>query len=200
MERKRDLYASAKRSQHMIQQALLNLMETKDFHQITVSEIMKEADLVRRTFYAHYKTKEDILNAAIDRVIEESSLVFEQGVRTCQGNMPLVYFQLWCNQVQLVSVLKKNGLLSLLKRFDTYIVQLVSDHRVLDQANISARAAQYAPFFYTGAMLNLLEIWYDNGMEETPEQLSHLFGELFMVGQASDSQICNYNQQAPATA
>lgn len=51
--------------------ALLALMNEKDFKEISVSDIVRAADLNRGTFYKHYQYKEDILNEIMDEVITD---------------------------------------------------------------------------------------------------------------------------------
>ena len=41
--------------------ALIKLLSKKDFAQITVGEIIEQADVGRATFYAHFETKDDLL-------------------------------------------------------------------------------------------------------------------------------------------
>src|SRR5574344_656791 len=41
--------------------ALARLLKEKDFERITVSEIIREADITRKTFYNHYQDKIDLV-------------------------------------------------------------------------------------------------------------------------------------------
>ena len=54
-------YKSAKRSRKMIRTAFAKLMLEKEVDKITITDIVKEADLNRGTFYAHYQTPSDVL-------------------------------------------------------------------------------------------------------------------------------------------
>ncbi|BBG32326.1 HTH-type transcriptional regulator EthR [Streptococcus agalactiae] len=45
--------------------AFSELLETKSFEQITVSDLAKKARLSRRSFYNHYNSKEDFLRESI---------------------------------------------------------------------------------------------------------------------------------------
>jgi len=191
MERKRDLYSSAIRSRKMIREALIELMAEKHFNDISVSEITKRADLVRRTFYAHFKTKEDVLIAYIDELISESIEEITEGVQRCSGNLPLVYFRLWYDHKELTVLLKKNNQLLLLKVFEKYITHISNQFNAFSNMGFSKGAEKYASNFYAGAMWNMLDLWLEEGMKETPEELSDLFSELFLMGQQVEKNACD---------
>ncbi|EUJ33670.1 TetR family transcriptional regulator [Listeria floridensis FSL S10-1187] len=52
-------------------QAFLELLDTKNVEQITVSDLVKQADVNRTTFYRHYREKEDLLNEMIADVLAD---------------------------------------------------------------------------------------------------------------------------------
>lgn len=47
-------YRSSIRSKNLIKKALAKLLNEKDLSKITVSDIIREADISRGTFYAHF--------------------------------------------------------------------------------------------------------------------------------------------------
>lgn len=49
------------KTRQLIEQAFAQLMREKDYQQISVSEIIKTANIGRSTFYAHFATKDDLL-------------------------------------------------------------------------------------------------------------------------------------------
>lgn len=59
-----------RRTRAMMEEAILGLMEEKDYPKITVQEIARKSGLNRATFYLHYYDKDDLLeklmNAALD--------------------------------------------------------------------------------------------------------------------------------------
>ena len=67
-------YKSAKRSRKLIRSAFAKLLLEKPIEKITVTDIVKEADLNRGTFYAHYQSPysvvEEIENEIIDKVLD----------------------------------------------------------------------------------------------------------------------------------
>ena len=59
------------RSTIAIKEAFLNLLKEKDFNYITISEIVKNANYNRGTFYSHYASKEDLLDEIIQDTLTE---------------------------------------------------------------------------------------------------------------------------------
>lgn len=66
-------YRSAVRSRRLIRSALLELLQEKKFEKITVTDIVKRADINRSTFYAHYADvralMEEIQNEFVERAL-----------------------------------------------------------------------------------------------------------------------------------
>lgn len=58
-------------SQNLISDALFSLMKRKSFHQITVTEICKKADIGRKTFYRNFELREDIIDFQLDLLCDE---------------------------------------------------------------------------------------------------------------------------------
>lgn len=51
------------RSRRLLWEALLALLQNEDWAEISVQMICDRADVARSTFYAHYQTKQDLLDA-----------------------------------------------------------------------------------------------------------------------------------------
>lgn len=54
-----------RRTQMLLQNALSSLLESKSFNEITITDICKQADIARITFYQHYESKEALLLAEV---------------------------------------------------------------------------------------------------------------------------------------
>ena len=70
-------YKSALRSIKLIKDAYIALMHEKKSDKITVSDIVKKANLNRGTFYAHYKKTSDIKKEIENEIIEQINSTFE---------------------------------------------------------------------------------------------------------------------------
>ena len=71
MEEKKE-YRSAIRSRRLIHQAFLELLQEKNFEKITVTDIVKRADINRSTFYAHYPDVRGMVEALLENTINQS--------------------------------------------------------------------------------------------------------------------------------
>lgn len=61
VKRKKAEYRSSIRSKQMIKDALLSLMIEKPFEKISITDIVRRADINRGTFYAHYSNTDEVL-------------------------------------------------------------------------------------------------------------------------------------------
>lgn len=58
------------KTQERLQNALLELLETKDLKTVTVKEICDKAGISRNAFYQHYGYKEDLYDQMVERATE----------------------------------------------------------------------------------------------------------------------------------
>ena len=62
---------TAIRSRNEITKALIKLMGKYPYNEITVTQIVMETDLVRKTFYRNFNSKDDVLDSIINSAIIE---------------------------------------------------------------------------------------------------------------------------------
>jgi AcrR family transcriptional regulator len=56
------------RTRNALGEALVSLIRRKPYEAITVEDILQEADVGRSTFYAHFKSKDDLLERGLERL------------------------------------------------------------------------------------------------------------------------------------
>jgi len=64
------------KSKQALKNALLTLLQHKSFNEITITNIVREADLNRGTFYKHYQYKEEILSELFEDVTVDLTKAF----------------------------------------------------------------------------------------------------------------------------
>lgn len=70
-----------RRTKESFKAALLSLMEEKNFHTITITEIVNMANYNRGTFYSHYEQKEDLLDEIIGEMFEKLNEAYRKPYR-----------------------------------------------------------------------------------------------------------------------
>ena len=66
------------KSQKAIQNAFLEMLLKDGFDMITIKELTEKAYISRKTFYLHYVDKYDLLNAVVNKHLEELGIICEK--------------------------------------------------------------------------------------------------------------------------
>lgn len=79
-----------------IEEQLLAKLKSTRFHQLTVSEICREAQITRATFYQHYGSLADVLDELLDDMMEELGDVPFEMCESCSAmNQPPSQERIW---------------------------------------------------------------------------------------------------------
>ncbi len=62
-----------------IAQTLSEMMLTRPYEEISVSELCKKADIPRKSFYRYFDTKDDAFNFLVDKMLFECDTLIEKG-------------------------------------------------------------------------------------------------------------------------
>lgn len=164
------------RSQKSYIDALFALMQQKPYTEITVSELSEYAQYDRRTYYRHFKSKDDILCLSCAALLNEmAELMNRKGALTPRSGF-LSYFEFWSRHKDFLTLLDRHGLLHFLgERQDMlmyqYVGQLVHDD-LPEKLSGTSEFSQYAFYFTQGGLWFALVFWIRSGMKQTPEQLT----------------------------
>ncbi|MDO4343177.1 MAG: TetR/AcrR family transcriptional regulator [Eubacteriales bacterium] len=158
-------------SKRMIEDALFELMKEKNYEKITVSELVKRADVARRTFYRLYNRKEDILEAYFMRLYQE----YKDGHGILQNydvrQIAREYFSFWYQHRDVLLLLHQSGLDSLLLYYIMgYGAADIVKERIMDEQLRCVKDMEYFAAYSMGGFGNLLYQWISKGMKGNPEQ------------------------------
>jgi AcrR family transcriptional regulator len=172
----KSLNPSSIRSRQMMQDALLSLMQKKPYDKITITEITEEADLVRKTFYRHYRRKEDILNEYINELFEEYIDMLLKQREINNFLVKQIYFEFWQNHFEFALLLKKNNLLiNILKMYDIYIPKINKMFPCKDSTHYDEITIRYQNAFASGAFWKTLCLWIEEGGRIPPREMAKRF-------------------------
>lgn len=165
---------TALRSKTWITESLLKLMEEKDFTKITITEIIKNADLTRQTFYRNFDSKEDILYEYVNKLFESC---FDEIEKIPEKNMRMIlitYFQYWHKNKDFLLLMTKNKLIH--KTMDFYYPYMNKhfNQSIIKFSGNSNSEIDYMKYFLLGGLIQVKTHWLENGFLETPTELADL--------------------------
>lgn len=105
--------------------ALFHLMKTKNYSQISVTEICEDAQLSRKTFYRRFTSKKNILDYYFDEKISKYTSYVENKMPKNFDEFVTIFFSFWEREQDDLKILQKNNLLvSMLYKFNSQSVEI----------------------------------------------------------------------------
>ena len=150
-----------RRTRKLLQDSLSALLESKSFSDLSITDICKQADIARVTFYQHYENKEALLVAsvadfftglyktvdqdALDRYLETGEAGAINSTRQVNSAEP--------TQMKLISVALQYTGDAVRKLAISSFLETYSQH----ETALDERETQVLATFYVGGILTLLE-------------------------------------------
>lgn len=159
--------------ENKIADALLKLMDEKDYDSITITEIVEKAGVSRVTYYRYFKTKEDI----VTRYFELTKNRFMMTVNLSAGEAPdvenndvtiLALFLFFKSNMKANKCLRK-------ARLDGVLLEFLSTEFC---DNLPVKLDKYLAYFVAGALYNVLIHWLDNDCKDPIEEVSKPFVDI----------------------
>jgi AcrR family transcriptional regulator len=181
-----------RRSRRALHAALVELATEKGYDSVTIDDLTTRADMARRTFYAHYVDKDDLLKAIVtdllDDLIERVTAIMPVDMRDAQGRVIHEMFshgQAHRDVYRMVLAGAGNGMgLRMLANTMSKTAQVVfaSQH---EELGVSPRLPiDFVARAFVGQHLTLLRWWLDNHTGYSLEQLAAMRLALMVRGEA----------------
>ena len=155
-----------KESQEKIEKAFIELLQTRQINEITVSDLIKTTGLNRSTFYANYIDIYDLGDKTREKLEREFSNLFAD----------YDYFNERSGALKMFTHIKENQIF-----YKTYFKlcydekHLISiyDTRRAEQEHIASNIKYHIEFFRNG--LNaIIKLWLADGCKESPEEMAEV--------------------------
>lgn len=153
-----------------IQTALINLMATRDFANITITELVKKSGVSRAAFYRNYKTKEDVLKDFSINIIK--LIVSTLKDQSLKDNL-LDWFRMFFTSLK---ANRKTIDLIFRAKINIYEYMIESgvivtkEYSEIDEYNVAALMA---------GMIAIATKWYKNNFRESINEMAELTYNLF---------------------
>ncbi len=153
-------------SQEKIEKAFIELLQTREIKEISVSDLIKITDLNRSTFYANYMDIFDLADKTRQKLEREFSNLFAD----------YDYFGERSGALKMFTHIKENQLF-----YKTYFKLCYDDKHLIstcdperaEKENVTANLKYHIEFFRNG--LNaIIKLWLAGGCQESPEEMAEV--------------------------
>jgi AcrR family transcriptional regulator len=167
-----------------MEDALLKLMQTENYREITIQEITDNAGLSRRTFYRNYFSKDEILEGYFYKIwLEYESLVRKQTDLNLP-NIARIFFAVMQEHFNFLSLINRHHLLPLFLSKVDELLPSTFDELKGEKMPFPKESTQYALIFSTGGFMRILIRWMNDSGQKPPEEMAAVVKDLI--------SICNY--------
>lgn len=167
-------------------QAFFDQLTLHTYDAITVSSIAEQAQLSRRTFYRHFKTKDDLLQQYLKTIFDQYTERLLQKKITRHEDTLQLFFSFWQNYASELRLLQKHGLYErVLSVVNQWYPTIYRELQVPWHIDGSLQEILYASSFGAGGYFNILASWIRKGCQETPEEMAH-FVETILKSMAQE--------------
>lgn len=155
-----------RQSQEKIEQAFIELLQTREMKEITVSDLIKMTQLNRSTFYANYIDIFDLADKTREKLEKDFSSLFADYDYLHERSGALKMFRhIKENQIFYQTYFK-------LCYDDKHLISIY-DARRAEQEHIDRNIKYHIEFFRNG--LNaIIKLWLAGGCQETPEEMAEV--------------------------
>ena len=175
------------RRQRELEQGLLKAMGSQPYEKITLTDLCRQLQIPRKSFYRYFPTKEDCLLALIDHALADCNgvaLGSWTGGNSLDSRAQIRFFRYWQENKALLDAIRDNRLERLLLERTTVIVDRMKENTPC----VSFAVEQVDYFIAHGLMLSVLR-WHRYGFSSTPEEMGEVFRELLTSARISLSRL-----------
>lgn len=177
------------KTREAIFQALAKLLQKKSFSNITVQEIIDEANVGRTTFYAHFETKDHLLKAMCESIFDhvltehlekEDTHDFSGKTKDLPEMLEHILYHLQDEKEEILEILlTESGDLFLHYFSDGIRTMLEKNKKTLPKVS-KGLPKDYQIEMLTSGIVETVRWWVGHRMKYTPEQMAGYFKEIYL--------------------
>lgn len=181
-------YRSSIRSKNLIKKAVAKLIHEKEIGKITVSDIIREADISRGTFYAHFSDADAVMNQIESEEFENlrkyvDAFGFENITVNVSDFITRICEYLERDKEYYKMLTQSNILNNFIWRlvnayYERLFEGVISASEDLDKDDVST----YLIYITSGAKTVILG-WLNEEIKATPDQMGERLGKLITLSQ-----------------
>ena len=169
----------------LMDEALLRLLETKEYDYITVKEICEKAGVNRSTFYLHYQTMDELLEESLSYMLRKFDKQYDDRTKaklqsdalenlfliTPEYIVPYLEF-LKEHKSLFITAVKKPNIFKMNRYFDLMYDNVFGN--ILERFRVNEKERKYILAFFIGGMHTIIIEWIKRGCEESVSYIAEL--------------------------
>ena len=163
----------------IIKESLIELLQTNDIHQITVTSICNKANINRGTFYSYYKDSFDLLKSIEDDLFDQIlSYLNETPTKDYTDSLLIKVLELISENKDLCNIL-------LCKQKDGIIDRIIDITNKANLRNLFYKSNEFndSHFDYlirysVSGILAIIQVWLRNNLKESPKEIVKIINNI----------------------
>ncbi|MCR5421391.1 MAG: TetR/AcrR family transcriptional regulator, partial [Lachnospiraceae bacterium] len=160
-----------------IYKALTELLKKKRFEDITVRQIIDEANIGRSTFYSYFETKDQLLlemcnelfaHVLSDSLLPEKSHDFSTDHEDSGALMEHILWHIKDHEANIRSIMNGESEKIFTKYFSAYLENTFGDR--ITNLNIDV-SDEFKKQFFIGSFTNTVKWWISTGLKQKPKDI-----------------------------
>ena len=153
-------------TKNYIIQALYELLSRRNINEINVSEICEKAGVSRMSFYRNFKSKEDLVNKSLEKILLDLKESLSQQELINQYIVTREIFSTALKYTKISQAFKNSDYI------DKFIASIGDQLFTFSPEDKINPTKKYVPIFYFSALAGVLAVWLNNGTKESPEEMA----------------------------
>ena len=157
-----------------IEQGLLQAMLSRDYEDISISDLCDQMQIPRKSFYRYFSGKDGALHALLDHtLLEFVHEDFRKGNPSAPKGELESFFAFWHAHRDLLKALVRSSLVGVLVERATYYA--IHEHMMPKQLlSMPLEVQQMSLTFVVSGLLSMVMLWHDHNYRETPGELAQI--------------------------
>ncbi len=178
---KRKPYRNSIRSEKMIIRAFVELMQKKDEKKITVTDVVNEADINRSTFYAHFKSIDDVRERIHSDVMESIMIFVNKGSDNGEAE-PERTFDLIVNFLEsdasfYKALINRVGADKFLRQLREKVIGICLNNPAIMNKVSDRKKLEVAMRIFIGGYVSIIEDWANGSLNATLAECTDVMKE-----------------------
>ncbi|WP_409969381.1 TetR/AcrR family transcriptional regulator [Bengtsoniella intestinalis] len=166
----------SQKSKEIIVAAFLEIMQTSAYEDITISEILANTPLVRKTFYNNFKEKDDIVRYICHNLMAEYMTRLTSGAEFTLYNFARTFYVFGKEKREIFTLLFQNRIFHIFNEaFNNHmaLVNSILPHNILNTVDDENLSFIFA--FHAQGTLAMFELWVKSGFQKSVDNMATIY-------------------------